>query len=369
MNKIIKKVFSILAQRLWLISLFLIIAVNVYWGVVATDRYVSKSYVVLQSPDIAPPDFSFSAMISGGSSNDTADLLLLREYLMSMDMLKKLDDELNLRRHFSNNNIDYLSRLRDMDLPVEHFHDYYLERINIRLDDYSGVLIVEASVFEAEMAKKIVARLLQYGEKHMNEMGQRLASEQVAFIESQVEALRTRLIEANKSVLDYQNKEGMISPSDMAMNMGVIIAQLSSELVTLKAKRSVLRSYQSTNSPEVVNIESQIRSLEQQIQKEQSKLTSHKGDALNKVSLEYEGLKLQAQFAQELYANSLATLEATRVEAARKLKQVSVISAPNLPEYAIEPNRSYLMALYTIVILIISLLIGMIVTVVNDHKD
>jgi capsular polysaccharide transport system permease protein len=369
MTKFVSKTIQHISCRLWWYAIALLIAVNVYWSGIATDRYVSKAHVVLQSPDIAPPELSFSSMLSGPAGSNTADLLLLREHLISMDMLKKLDAEFDLRGHFSSSEIDYFSRLSDSKAPLETFFEYFLTRVNARLDDYSGVLIVEAQMFSPQMSQKVVQRLLQYGEQHMNAMGQRLAEDQLAFIEKQVNELNNRLIKANQAVLRFQNQEGILSPSEEAISMASVIAQLQAELISLRAQKKVLASFQSIKSAEMLKVNSQIDSLEQQIVIEKNKLTSSKGNALNAISLEYETIKLKAQFAQELYANALATLEATRVEAARKLKQVSVLAEPNLPEYSIEPQRMYLMALSTILIILSSLILSMVFTIIKDHKD
>ncbi|BBP46172.1 capsule polysaccharide export inner-membrane protein KpsE [Thiosulfatimonas sediminis] len=369
MKKIVDSLIKKFAKPLWLISFLLIGLVIVYFSVIATDRFVSKAHVVLQSPEIAPPELSFSSMLGGGSAGNRADLLLLRDHLQSMDMLKKLDAEFDLRSHFAQSGIDYFSRLKDTQLPLEKFYDYYLSRISVELDDYSGVLIVEAQMFSPQMAQQVVQRLLEYGEQHMNKMGQRLAQEQVNFIEKQVAQLSERLIEANRAVLDFQNKEGLLSPSQTAVSMSGVITELQAQIISLKAKRTSLSSFQSARSAEMKLLNSQVDSLEKQIQQEQKKLTSQSGQALNQVTLEFESLKLKAQFAQELYANSLATLEATRVEAARKLKQVSVLAEPNLPEYSTEPQRLYLSSLFSLLIVFITLILKMVFMIIKDHKD
>lgn len=369
MKKITTILFNKFTQHLWKLSFSLILIVVAYFALIATDRYVSKAHVVLQSPEIAPPELSFSSMMSGGAANNTADLLLLRDHLRSIDMLKKLDAEFDLRAHFSQQTIDYLSRLSDLQVPIEKFHEYYLNRIKIELDDYSGVLIVEAQMFSPELSQQVVQRLLDYGEQHMNQMGQRLAHEQVKFIEKQVTELSQRLIAANREVLEFQNKEGLLSPSETATNMSAIIAELQAQLISLKAKKTALASFQSARSAEMKTLNSQINSIQEQIQLEKQQLTSQNGGALNTVSLEFERLKLKAQFAQELYANSLATLEATRVEAARKLKQVSVLAEPNLPEYSTEPQRLYWITVFSLTILFMTLIIKMVITIVSDHKN
>lgn len=354
---------------IWLVSLSLIVLINIYWAFIATDRYVSKAHVVLQTSDIAPPELSFSSMLSGAAASNTSDLLLLRDYLMSVDMLKILDKELDLRSHFSNQEIDFFSRLSEKNEPMEYFHEYYLKRINIYLDDYSGVLRIEASAFDKAMSLAIVERLLKYGEQRMNQMGQRLASEQVQFIEGQVLQLNDRLEKARTAVLAYQDQEGLISPTGTVESLSMVIAELKSQLSKLQAQKSMMSNYQSARSPEMIRLNSEIQALEKQVKVENAKLTATQGKALNKVTAEYETLKLRAQFAQELYSNALATLEATRVEAARKLKQVAVLQTPTEPEYSIAPDRLYNIAVTTLFILLLSLILNMIMVIFKDHKD
>ncbi|MEA1989895.1 MAG: chain-length determining protein [Pseudomonadota bacterium] len=360
--KIIKK------NPIWLVALFIMLVSTVYWSVVVTERYVSKAHVVLQTPDIAPPEISFSSMMSGGAASNTADLLYLRDYLLSPDVLKLLDKELNLKQHFTQSNIDWVSRM-DADLPLEFFHDYYLKRVSVEMDSYSNVLVIQAQAFDSLTAHKVVSLLIQFGEKHMNQMGQRLASEQVGFIEKQVEQLAQRLEQSQQAVLAYQDKEGLMSPEKTAESINTLVAGLYQELSKLKANKAVLSQYQSSRSPDIIKLTNEIKVLESQINKEKMQLTDVQGKALNKVTADYQALLLKAQFAQEMYANALATLEATRVEAARKLKQVSVLQSASVPEYPIEPNRLYNITVTIILVTLISIILSLFMTIIRDHKD
>lgn len=359
---------NITKQPVWFLGLGFVLIVSVYWLFVATDRYVSKAHIVLQSPDLAPPDLSFSSMLSGASASNRGDLLLLRDYLLSADVLKLLDADLNLKEHFSNHQIDYFSRMKN-DLPIEYFHEYFLKRIDVTMDDYSGVLIVKASAFNPEIAFQIVTKLLSYGEAQMNQMGQRLATEQVNFIEKQVEQLNQQLGVARNAVLAYQNQEGLISPTSTVESLSAVVSELKSQLAKLQAQKSVLSNYQSERSPDMIQLKSQINALHKQIAIESAKLTATQGNALNKVTAEYETLMLRAQFAQEIYSNALATLEGTRVEAARKLKQVSVLQAPAQSEYSIEPNRVYNIGVTALITLLISIILSLMLTIIRDHRD
>src|SRR3546814_14973 len=117
---------------------------SIYWFFIASDRYVSEAHVIIQRTELTggtPTDFA--GILTGGSSINRGDQLILRDYLRSVDMVKKLDKELNLRAHYSDHQIDPFSRLAS-DATMEELRDYYLSRVSIEYDDYTGVLIIKS---------------------------------------------------------------------------------------------------------------------------------------------------------------------------------------------------------------------------------
>jgi capsular polysaccharide transport system permease protein len=147
------------------------------------------------------------------------------------------------------------------------------------------------------------------------------------------------------------------------------VANLEAQLANLKARRTVLASYQSTRSPDALRVASEIQALNQQIAQERARMAQQSGGALNVMSSEYQTLELQAQFAQDSYSGALAALENTRIEAARKLKQVSVLQSPTFPEYPVEPRRFYNSVVFAIIALFLGLILQMLVLIVKDHRD
>ncbi len=322
---------------------------------------------MLQSPEVSSQNLSFTSILSGARSS--TDLKLLAAYLKSVDMLRNLDEMLDLRAHFSNKKIDLLSRLDYIDVPIEHFHEYYLKRIHINIDEYAGILIIEAEAFNPETAHSIATILMQGGEQHMNLMGQRLATEQVKFIENQVKVLDDRLTKARNALLAYQNQHGLVSPSSTVQSLSTVVAQLESDLAQLNTREIVLSDFQSSTSPEMISIKSEIDALKKQIDIEKSRLATASGDSLNKISAEYETLQLKARFALELYSNALSALESTRVEAIRKLKQISVLQNPTYPEYSMKPQRIYNTTVFAIMAVIATIIVQLLIAIIKDHGD
>jgi capsular polysaccharide transport system permease protein len=354
---------------LWLISLVILIFISFYWVFIASDRFVSTSVVIIQSPDIGSPELSFSSLMKGDSSSNRSDLLYLREHMLSMDMLKKIDNELDLKSHLSKDSIDIVSRLSVVNLTNEEYYKYFLEFVDISIDDFSGALKIKVQMFSPKMAKSVVGLLIKFGEDHMNAIGQRLAEEQVLFIRKQVDSLHDDLINANEKVLEFQNQNSILSPSSSASSVMKIIESLQAELSKLEATKLMIESYQSKNSKEVIMIGRKISSINEQISSQKSRLTSVNNKALNRILLDFEALKLKAEFSQQLYENAISTLESTRVESARKLKQVSILAQANLPEYSSEPKRIYNVTVAFLFMFFLTLIIHLIMIVISEHRD
>ncbi|MDN6321910.1 MAG: chain-length determining protein [Halomonas sp.] len=351
----------------WAVAIAAILLVSFYWFVWAQDRYVSRATVVLESPQVATPEFSLSSLMGGGSGN-TQDLLLLREHLLSVDMLRRLDEELSIREHYTEHG-DIFAKLHDRDTPIENLHKYYLRRVEVELDEYAGVLNIEVQGYTPEFAHKMTTLLLEAGEDHMNEMGHRLADEQVHFLERQMVRLDERFTETRQALLSYQNEYGLVSPTDTVASINQVVATLEADLARLQAQRNALASYQSTQSSQLREVERNITALRDQIVEQRERIAQASGDSLNSVSAQYETLELQAQFAQETYSSALAALENTRLEAARQLKQVSVLQSPLMPEYPTEPSRLYNSSVFAIITIFLAFILSMLMMIIKDHRD
>lgn len=351
----------------WALSAAAMALAVLYWTFIATDRYVSETNIVLQSPEINPTGLNISSLLSG--TQGSGDLLLLKDHLQSVDMLQKLQQKLNIRAHYANEDIDWLSRLSDENTELEKLYSYMHELIEIEFDDYAAVLRIKVQAYSPMMAQDIAQTLLEAGEQHMNDMGQRLAAEQVAFIETQVAALEQRLFTARDELLAFQNKQGLVSPTGTVEAIFAIVSQLEGQLALLEARKKSAASFQSMTSPEIVRLTSEINALKQQIALEKQKMAAQSGTALNQLSSEFQTLELKARFALELYSNALLALESTRVEAARKLKQVSVLQYPTRAEFSTEPRRLYNLIVFAFFAVFLAAIAHLIRAIVRDHRD
>ena len=351
--------------RLTLIGMLLAIA---YWLLIASDRYVSEASVIIRKTDsVTAPTPDLSMLIAGIAGVNRTDQLLLREYLLSVDMLKKLDAELNLKAHYGDWSRDWISRLWLTDM--EWFHRHYLSRVAIEYDEYAGVLRIKAQAYEPKMAWAIADILVREGERYMNQIGHELAQTQVNFLTTQVDLAQLRFQQARQRLLDFQNKNGLLSPQTTAESLNVLVAKLEEQRAQLQTQLASLPKNLDRDHPNIVMLSQSLAAVDRQIEEEKAKLANPTGKTLNITMEEFQRLQMEATFTQELYKAALTALEKGRIDATRMLEKVSVLQTPTLAEYPMEPRRIYNAVVTLLFGLMLVGILKLLESIILDHVD
>jgi capsular polysaccharide transport system permease protein len=357
-----------LFSRLSRFILFATILTIAYWLFIASDRYVSEASVIIRKTDsLATPAFDVSMLIAGVPSVNRGDQLLLREYLLSVDMLKKLDAQLNLKAHYSSTEHDLFSRLWFTDM--EWFHRYYLSRIAVDYDDYAGVLRIKAQAYDKKTAQAIAIMLVSEGERYMNQLSHELAQTQVDFLTNQVDLAQSRFQQASQQLLAFQNEKGLLSPQATAESLNVVIAKLEGQRAQVQTQLAALPRNLNPDHPNIVMLRQSLAAIDRQITEERAKLANPFGQTLNLTMEEFQRLQMEVTFTQELYKAALTALEKGRMDATRMLEKVSVLQAPTLPEYPMEPRRIYNSVITLLFGLMLVGIFKLLESIVLDHVE
>lgn len=354
------------------LTVVLAVVASVYWLMIASDRYVSEANVIIQKTElVSGPVVDITSLIGVGGAGGAIrpDQLLLREYLLSVDMLKSLDATLDLRSHYSDWRRDPIARMWFKDASMEWFHRYYLSRVSVEFDDYAGVLRIKVQAYEPEVANAIASMLAQEGERYMNQIGHELAETQVKFLTTQVTLAQERFRQASQALLNFQNKKGLASPQATAESIIAIIAKLEAQRTDLQTQLASLPASLERNHPNILMLKRAIEAVERQILQERARLASMSGKTLNYTVEEFERLKMNVSFTQDIYRTALIGLEKGQIDATRTLKKVSLLQAPTFPEYPMEPRRIYNTVVTLLLATMIAGILKLLESVVRDHVD
>jgi len=355
-------------RPLWLLVAVVVTLFVLYWNVLAARRYVSEAHVVIdlvQSPAVTVPELP--SLVSSAATAPR-DLLLLRDYLLSTDMLAKLDAELRLREHYSSS-YDLFSRLLYKDAPLEWFLSHYKKRVSVEYDEANGVLVVQAQAYTPKMAQDIARTMVEEGGRFINELAQNLARVQVAFAEREVATSAKRMAQARQGLIAFQNDHGLVSPGGTVADISSVVARLEGERSDLQARRGALEAYLAPAAPDLIQVNEQIRAVDKQLLAQRTRLASTRGNTLNRVAEEYDRLALDAGFQQTIYQTAITALERARVDATRTLKKVSILQQPTLPQYSTEPGRLYYSVTFVLGTLLLAGILQLLIAVIREHRD
>lgn len=359
---------ALLRKPLMAAAFLFSVAAAVYWLLIASDRYVSESRVIVQKTDLsvsASPDIG--ALLTGSGAGNRSDQLIMREYLLSRDVVARLDEKLSLAEHYSAWDIDPFSRLMSKN-SSNALYRFYVDSVTVEYDEYSGVLVVRSEAFDPEMAEKITSNLIEEGAAFMNGNANRLAKEQVDFLQGEVESLRERAQEARQAMVAYQNRERIASPEAQAESITAIVAQLEARRSELQVQLASQSAFLVEDHPVLVEIRRQIAAIDRQIAQQNARLASPQG-ALNSKMEQFAILEADATFAEELYRTALAALEKGQVESTRTIKTLTIVQQPNLPQQAERPDRLRKTFTYAIFAFLIAGVLQLLVMIIRDHRD
>jgi capsular polysaccharide transport system permease protein len=339
-----------------------------YFGLIASDRYVSEAKFVLEkSGDDFQTTLSLGSLIGAGGIQ-SSDALLLKERILSLDMLRALDKELGLRRHYSDGNWDFFYRL-PLGATQEDFLDYYRERVELDYDDVSSVLTVRVDAFTPPKARQIARAILRRGEDFVNDIGHRMAEEQVRFVSDQLKLGQEKLRRAKQQIIAFQNAHNLVSPTEQAQSLTGIINELEANLAQRKTELKSQLAFLNSDAPQVVATRADIDALAAQIGSEKTRLVGAGGEKLNDLVAHFEDLQIDLQFATDVYRSSLAALETARVEASRKLKHLVVLESAGLPQEALYPRRLYAAATMLVFLVLLYAIGRLVAATIRDHRD
>ncbi len=340
-----------------------------YTLVIAQPRYVSTSDVVIKQ--VSEANVSTGSGISallGVNNTSSEDARYLTNYILSNDMVKKLDKKLNLREAYNLDGSDFIYEL-PKNATQEELLDYFKERVTISLDEQTYILKVSTEGFQPEFALKLNQAILKESESFINNISQQIATDQLQYAHDQLKEAEKRLHTAKNKLLNYQDENQLIDPKSNAQIVNQLVGNLQAQLSSLRTEERQLLSYLNDTAPQIVSIRSQMRAIEEQIAEEKAKLTSPNTTKLNTQMVQFETIKSEVEFASELYKMSLSSLEKARLEAFRKMKNMVIISAPYKAEEALYPRTQYIIWTSLAFLLIFYGFVRLVMAVIKDHAS
>jgi capsular polysaccharide transport system permease protein len=321
-----------------------------YFGLIASDRYVSVSEFVVRSPQKPPSVGGLTALLQGGGfSRSQDDAYVVHQYMLSRDVVVALEKTINIQKKYDNNNLDLLSRFNPTGMygGLENFFEYYNGKVKIELDSASSISSLTTKAYSAEDTYEINNKLLEMAESFVNKLNERGRQDLVNTADKQVVEARLHLSKIMQELSAYRRENQIFDIDKQAAMQMQLVSKLQDQLILVKTQLVQVKEIASAT---------------------QVMLGSRSGSINNKAA-EYEKLNIEKEFAIKQLAAATTSFEQNKNDATRKQLYLERIAQPRIPDVSTEPKRLKNILTTLLVALIVWGIYTLLMASVKEHGN
>lgn len=330
-------------KRRWFLVMVVLptLLAALYYGLIASDIYISESRFVIKSPDQKRGQVSTLANLvqttglSGGQEQTNEVLTFVR----SRDALRALEKNVAVRDRFAHPQADALSRfpLPFSGSSFESLFKYYGTMVEARMDSETSTAIIKVKGFTPQDAYRINRELLDLSEGLVNRLNGRAQSKGITEAQKQVELATQRARAARVALSQYRNSQALIDPTKQAGGVLEIANTLTAERAALQAQLDIMQRLTPRN-PSIPALRNRIAAIGTQIASQDSRVVGSGSGIASKLG-GYENLLVEQEFATQSLNAANAALVQARAEAQRQQFYLERVVDPNLPDEPLLPKR------------------------------
>lgn len=358
----------------WLFILTVILPTTIaifYYGLYATDIFISESRFVLRSPQKQAQSSFVGALLQGtGFTRAQDEAYSVHDYIKSRDALNTLNENLSLKEAYSKPTVDIINRFAgiDGDDSFEAFHKFYQKHVVTEYDTSSSITVLKTSAFTAKDAYLMNVELLDMSEKLVNQLNDRGRRDLVSYAEKEVAEAELKAKNATLAVSKFRSNETVVDPEKQSAQQLLAVGKLQEELITTNNQLAQLKSLAPEN-PQIAVLKVRIEYIQKAIEAETAKVAGNGKSSLTNKAANYERLNLEREFADKNLAFALTALTNAKNEAQRQQLYLERLVQPSLPDIAVEPKRIRSVIAIFILGMITFGILSLFVSAVREHKD
>ena len=316
----------------------------IYFVVFASDRYVAETrFAVRTGAQSSGGGFLENFVGNSFGSSAREDAGIVRDYILSHDMLKKLQQRVGLRDHYGSPKIDLLSRLK-ADASDEDLLEYFGDRIEVIDEPETNITTIRVIAFDRETARAIAQHLLTLSEQLVNKMSERVTEDTLRFARSELDRAELNVRDTITALTRFRKESHLVDPGQETQAVLSIVTELETRLASAKAELIEAKSVMRGRTPQIQNLEARIAALDSQATIERGRLTNSHDTDLTSLIDRYQPLILEEELAKQRYASSLSSLEAALAQAQSQQRYLIAFVTPQLPDESTEPRRAWMVA-------------------------
>ena len=313
----------------------------VYYGLIASPIYSSQSVFIIKSPgQKTVPTVSLANLIqTSGLSAGQEQTKEVLQYIRSRSAVRDLEKQTDVRTRFSRRGVDFLSRFPRPfgDSSFEGFYRYYGSIVSAKLDDETGLAVLDVRAFTPGDAYELNTKLLNLSEALVNRLNERAEGRGIAEAERRVVQAETRLRNARMALGAYRNQNQLLDPGKQAAGVLEVSNRLVSEQSALQAQLDLMQRVAPRN-PAIPALKNRIAAIGRAIVVQTGRAVGTPTGIASKLGT-YESLDVEQEFATQMLTAANASLETSRTDAQKQQFYLERVVDPNKPDDSSLPRR------------------------------
>ncbi|WP_428332726.1 hypothetical protein [Novosphingobium sp.] len=311
----------------------------VYFGLLASDVYISESSFIVRSPN-KPESSGFGVLLKTvGFSNSGDEIYAANDYLASREALRALNRNGAVALSYGSHQVSMFDRFDPLGYrgSFETLYRYVGKKIAVQYDSSTAITTLTVRAFNAQDARRFNEQLLELAETQVNTLNDRARTDLVAVAQREVDRSRAEARQFAVALAAYRDKAGLVDPEKQAGAQVQMVSKMQDELIAAQIQ---LRQVQemAPRSSEIEPLQARVAGLQQAIGAQTQRAAGGNG-SLSSAAAEYQRRAFDEQFGEKQLAAALGALEEARLDSQHKQAYVERIVTPAVPDEAIEPNR------------------------------
>lgn len=357
----------------WLLWVSIILPTTLsvaYFGLMASDQYISESSFIVRSANKQNTVTGLEALFQTGSlSRSQDDAYAVQKYMSSRTALEALAQQMPIRSFYEDKG-DIFSRFNGLGIEGSHeaFYQYYREKLHINLDSISGITTLRVQSFDAAESQKINQSLLKKGEDLINQINDRARTDTVKFAEQAVDVAQEKVHGTAAALMEFRTTNGILDLKEQSAIQLRLVSKLQDELITIQTQLDQVRAVTPDN-PQVSGLMTRKKSLLKEIAQQTRTLTGATGESIANKAAEYQRLVLDNELAEKQLTVAISSLESAKSEADRQQLYLEVVAEPNRSDMPELPRRLYNIAATFIIGLMVYGILSLMIASVREHRN
>lgn len=312
----------------------------------ASNQYASTVAFVIQQADApAVPTLELLGSSLGGVSTTESDMM--HRYLMSTELVEKINTKINLRELYSKPKHDVVFGF-DSKGSNEDLLAYWQRMTKLFYDPNTGLIEIRALAFTPIDARNITRQILLHADIMVNKLSALARDDTIKYARQELLTARTQLTETREALNKFRNEHQVIDPTSDVQGQVSLLNSLQQTLATALIEADLLNQQFSDDDPRVSNARKKIAVIQDRINEEKNKIGTDNNVAEGTFSSlvgGYETLIIERTFAEQVYLLAREAYDTALSEANRQSRYLAVFIEPTLAQESEYPYRYTIIAL------------------------